>query len=411
MLFNNCKETIIKFEFFFIIAFFFTNYVYSLFYYPINPYFSHFALPFNEGYISRGIALSTVGICSFNLGVFQKNKLLYYKRNFINDFFISPKNITIALIVLFLPYMFTLIRRHVYTTEFETSLINVILVYLVYFSIFYVTYISRRCNSLLELCKKNRYNLLVYFIVIYSISFLLLGSRTIPLRIVMLALFLVSVYVKHIKSLWVYLLITVGAFFMTFLGVIRDGSEFGMSSLTSLFDLGQDLTINNRSLYVLMEYADTNGITWGKSLLMNLLSVIPFGQRIYLILTGDSLSNISSATLVTDLYFNDVVDKERVGLGTNIVGDVYLAFGLLGVLFLFFLFGKVINYLYKKGCSGNNLYVLLYGLVFMDAIYYPRSGILTSIRPIVWVYFIYFIFKRTKPSQKNASPGELANLI
>lgn len=391
MLFNNCRFTIIKFEFFFVLAFFFTNVVYTLVYFQVNPYFGLFNLPFNEDYISKGFALSIIGICSFNIGVFDNNVHQFEKKKIFPEKYKSPKLVTIVLMLLFLPYMFTLVQRHEYTTEFESNLVNVILVYLVYFSLFYIFYYSKKGSSFSYFVRNNKSNALLYFIILYLIVFLLVGSRTIPLRIILLTLFLYSFYIMPIKSYKVAVLIAVGAIFMTFLGVIRSGGTFSFDSTSTVFDFGKELTINNRSLYVLMEYVDEKGITFGKSMLMGVLSIIPFGQRIYLMLTSDPLSSISSGVLVTDLYFDTSYD-ERIGLGTNIIGDIYLAFGIVGVLALMFFLGRFVTYVYKRASTGSNISILMYGVLFMDAIYYPRSTFLTSARAIVWVFLIYLLF-------------------
>lgn len=86
LLINNCRYNLLKFEFFFLIAIFFSNFVYAVVYYQINPYFSLFNLEFNEMYISKGLAISTAGVCFFNLGVYDKSKQVVDKRT-LNSIF------------------------------------------------------------------------------------------------------------------------------------------------------------------------------------------------------------------------------------------------------------------------------------------------------------------------------------
>ena len=57
------------------------------------------------------------------------------------------------------------------------------------------------------------------------------------------------------------------------IGMIRMGEQV---ELSNIWDVGFDLIINNRNLYVLMDYANTHGYTWGESMLMSFLSIIPF---------------------------------------------------------------------------------------------------------------------------------------
>lgn len=394
-LFNNCRSSVWKFEFFFTIAIFFTNYVYSLFYFPNNPYFSLFNLPFNEDYLSKGIALSTVGTTAFYLGVLDDKHEQIVKTKLNTVSFRSPAYIVFMFMLVFIPYMLSLVNKHEYTTEFESNLINVVLVYLVYFTLFYVFQLSRNTNSLSSFMKKNNKNIIIYLIIVYMITFLLIGSRTIPLRIGLLTLFLFSVFITPIKSTRALILIFLTALLFSFLGVERLGGDFSLTEISSVLDLGQDLTINNRSLYVLMEYADTKGFTYGTTMLMGVLSIIPFGQRIFLTLMNWPVSKISSGALVTSLYFDSSM-ADRIGLGTNIIGDVYVAFGLIGVIILMFLLGKFITWTYSKACRGSILFTLLYGMIFMDSIYFTRSSYLTSARSIAWVALIYFMFKVNK---------------
>lgn len=396
LLINNCKSNLLKFEFFFLIAIFFSNFVYAVVYYQISPYFSLFNLEFNENYISKGLAISTVGVCFFNLGVYDKSKQVVDKRVLVDIFFRKPNYLLYILSFIFIPYLFTLYLQDTYTTEFESSLVNVVLVYLVYYTIFVVFSNNRDVNSPIALGKNvlRKYPALFIIIIIYTMLFLAIGSRTIPMRIALLSLFLYSIYIHKIKKIAVFYILLVGLLLMTFVGAVRNGGAFDMSALTSIWDLGKDLTINNRSLYVLMEYADMHGYNFGKTMLMNILSMIPFLQSAYLFITGDSISSISSANLVTELFFSDKITDKTFGLGTNVLGDIYVSFGFIGVVLFMYLLGHILKVLYSMICRGDNRAVLIYALLFMDVAYLPRSAFFTSLRSVVWVLFIYEICRR-----------------
>jgi oligosaccharide repeat unit polymerase len=140
-----------------------------------------------------------------------------------------------------------------------------------------------------------------------------------------------------------------------------------------------------------MEQVDRNGVTYGANMMMNVLSAIPFAQSIFLYLTGLPLSAISSAHLVTDLHFGSNKNPDYFGLGTNVIGDVYLAFGLFGVILLFWSLGYVLRKLYYNIYNGNTLAILVYTYFFMSAIFYTRSGYLTPTRDIVWGLGVYWL--------------------
>lgn len=126
-------------------------------------------------------------------------------------------------------------------------------------------------------------------------------------------------------------------------------------------------------------------------MLSNILSVFPFLQSIYLSLTGSTVSDISSGNLVTDLFFSENPNMKSFGLGTNLIGDIYVSFGVIGVAVLMFSLGFLLKKLYRLSCEGNHNSLLIYALLFMDVIYLPRSSFFTSLRSVTWVLFISYI--------------------
>lgn len=389
---KNCRYTVIKYEFFFFIAMFFTCYVYPLFFYIENPYFSFFTFAFNENLISKATALATVGIVAFSMGVCEKKAI----KVSLNSFYVAaklklPNGAILLLMLLFIPQLFKYVAMGVYTTDFESSLVNVILQYLIYYFLFAYFYNERSLKL-----KKITY--IHITILLYVVLFLLIGSRTLPLRIALLVIFLYNIYVKPIKN-WLILTIMFGGVLLLYvIGIIRMGEQV---ELSNIWDVGFDLIINNRNLYVLMDYANTHGYTWGESMLMSFLSIIPFGQSIYLKLTGSSLADISSANLVTDLHYGKRFAGEDItGFGTNIIGDIYLAFGLIGVIVLMFLLGRFLRTLYKRASIGDKISVLLYALLFVDVVYSTRSTFWCFLRTTTWTYAIYYLYNRFQPSGK-----------
>ena len=145
-----------------------------------------------------------------------------------------------------------------------------------------------------------------------------------------------------------------------------------------------DLTINNRSLYALMEYHDNFGINYGKTFLMNILSAVPKGQYIFLQITGWVSDDISSAGLITKQFFDNNPNMDRIGLGTNLIGDIYISFGLFGVIVLMYLLGVFVSYSYMRAQRGDALFLLVYCILFAESIMMTRSSYLGVIRPLAW---------------------------
>ena len=290
--------------------------------------------------------------------------------------------------MIFLPSLYSIYQSSTYSTEFESSYVNIILRYIIFYSIFAFCYQYK--DKRRSLITKAFTSPVILLTIVYAGLFLLIGSRGIPMRIALFSLFTLNLYIYRFSKLQISTIIVIGAIVLTFVGIAREGTSVAGGSISSIWDLGSDLTINNRSLYVLMEYAENSGYTYGASMLINILSVIPFAQSIFLNVTHCSLTSISSGYLVTDLYFKENLSDDIIGLGTNLVGDIYLSFGAIGVVVLFYILGSCLRKLYLRMSQGSIQSALVYALIFMNVIIYPRSGYLTPIRDVVWTLFIYW---------------------
>lgn len=385
---NNCRYTLIKFEFFFLFAFFFTNFVYAVFYYSINPYFSLFAEGFNEDYINKGSALSALAASCFCLGVYDKKPACELKKQTVRERLFAPISFVNVLLLLFIPYLYALYGTHRYVTDFTKSNLNAILLYMVYYVIFAIMATKRiSFNSFVTRPAEAAFFFMTGIMVLLL---LMIGSRSNPLHIVLLMLFLYNFYQHKIGNKMAFLFMLVGVLVMGFVGVARGGSEFSTSEMGSLLDVGNDLTINNRSLYVLMEYADGYGYTFGRTMLLQIAAVIPWGQSMLLSIPGVSVQMVDSSSFVTWLHYGNQIFE--IGFGTNLIGDIYLAFGLFGVIVLMFMYGRILKILYNSAIAGSGLATLVYGLMFMETIFLTRAGLLTSLRPISWTLLYYYIF-------------------
>lgn len=407
MLSKNCKHTFVKFEFFFLFAFFFTNIIYAIVYYPINPYFFLFNLPFNEDYINRGLALSVMGISFFNIGVYENKPLFFDKSVFKNTSYYEPRKLFTILMMIYIPSLVVALMANAYVTDFTNSNINAILIFIVLYLIFAVFSNNVKSKSVIDFFRISNSKFIFFLLAIYILAYLVVGSRTIPLRLGSLILFLYSVFIANIQKKHVMLILIAGSAIMMIVSVFRARGDFDTNTLSNFWDIGMDLTINNRSLYVLMEEADLHGVNYGKTMLCSLAAIIPFGQSFLLWATGWSVKDVNSANLVTDLYFSTQPDYvEQYGLGTNLVGDVYIAFGTIGVITYMFLLGKILKYLYRNIVQGSSISVFYYAMIFVEVIYITRASSLEFLRNIAWgVFWIYFFnrfISKNKINEKNS---------
>ena len=393
---ERCKYTLVNFETFFTIAFAFVNYVYPMVFYQIDPYFSLFALDFPEDYINKGTAVATVAYTFLSLGLCKSNVL----PRFIfggncdigrNRSFTSYTNfLLIAMIIALIPMM----NSGTYNDWGSASNIRLILDVFLFYTLFQKLFLYRNI-PFREILNKNR--LFFILVIAYALSASLIGNRGIVIRIGSIVVLLYSVLYKEIKKIYLVCFLIFGMVFMFLFGAVRDSGsiERAVENSASVFSVGRDLTINNRSLYVLVDYADKHGVTYGQNFLSHLLSPIPFAQSTLLTITGWKVRDISSGSLVTDDYFNNTATNiDSYGLGTNLVGDVYLAFGIVGVVILFYLLGLAISKIYRKAQQGSALSLLTYSILFITAIIWTREAYFKPLQLVLWCLALYYLIEK-----------------
>ena len=76
--------------------------------------------------------------------------------------------------------------------------------------------------------------------------------------------------------------------------------------------------------------------------------------------------------------------------GNHCVIDIYMMWGMLGVLIIFYVFGYAMASCYNK-IFENILFASLFVLLVSRAIYVPRNMVLSLIRPAVYVWFFVWL--------------------
>ena len=82
------------------------------------------------------------------------------------------------------------------------------------------------------------------------------------------------------------------------------------------------------------------------------------------------------------------------GLGTNLIADIYMNFGLFGVLIFMFLLGVIIRKLQiSVQTKSNILNLVVYLFLLSFSLYMPRTTYFTPLRFVLWSIIIYLIVK------------------
>ena len=394
----------VGFNLLFSISFFFTNFVYPVYIYPVDPYYSLFSFPFNEKVITKCTALAQVAYSMYACGYLWRNKTENTSKSLNFDMAIGAKQmstITLLIIIYFLVFL-SFGGLDYFEDRYERGEMssNMKVQYLMLFFPSIIIFFA----STIFLCKSRKHIIQTYSILsIIALILLSSGTRTFPL-IILSTIFIIYCLRNKVSISLVIPCIIIGILLMSFIGNIRhDGtlsSELfaNQASEIGVLDHFSDLFINSRNLYVLYDFVDNYSCTFGLTMVSPLLSPIPFAQKIFIIITGVPYYFLNSASLST---FLELGDPPAFGLGTNIVGDVYLSFGFIGILICFFALGRFIIYARKRMLDGSYAYLIAYLSLASDAIYMCRASYFDALKIILWTLLFALIMKQTNKQILN----------
>lgn len=394
----------VGFNLLFSISFFFTNFVYPVYIYPVDPYYSLFSFPFNEKVITKCTALAQVAYSMYACGYLWRNKTENTSKSLNFDMAIGAKQmstITLLIIIYFLAFLL-FGGLDYFEDRYERGEMssNMKVQYLMLFFPSIIIFFA----STIFLCKNRKHIIQTYSILsIIALILLSSGTRTFPL-IILSTIFIIYCLRNKVSISLVIPCIIIGILLMSFIGNIRHDGTFSselfanQASEIGVLDHFSDLFINSRNLYVLYDFVDNYSCTFGLTMVSPLLSPIPFAQKIFIIITGVPYYFLNSASLST---FLELGDPPAFGLGTNIVGDVYLSFGFIGILICFFALGRFIIYARKRMLDGSYAYLIAYLSLASDAIYMCRASYFDALKIILWTLLFALIMKQTNKYNYN----------
>jgi oligosaccharide repeat unit polymerase len=129
---------------------------------------------------------------------------------------------------------------------------------------------------------------------------------------------------------------------------------------------------------------------YGKFKLISLASIIPYSSRLF-VDPNDPFTG-SSNVLKSEM----IGLKKGWGVGTNIISDCFMDYGLIGVIVIMFCFGKFGGYVRLKTQKHNNSpkWIFLYIITLSYYSEIARYGFDFPLRSIVWTYFLFFIIDK-----------------
>lgn len=389
------------------ISFFCCNYVYATFVYPINPaYFKIFALMSDDTYISKAVALSTLGASSYICGYISTyaNKKFCMKLEQVS---VIKKIglLKILTILLFILFLFTAGPGFL-LGEFD-SISNIGGYFLLLFKVFFYNYIIFSFYTKRKFLKERTFAFilrldksLLCLIVVYIAFFLRAGERGEAIQLILLLFCLYNLYVTQfaIKKfvISVCLAVIVLNIIMQNRGnnnPITDNPYRNEGSVSPIIDAGMDLIIISFPAFEAQKYVDEKGHTYGLSAVGFILSAFPFSQSIIYPLLDFDAESSTSARLLTKNLGNRLGRDLTFGIGTNLIGDLYLSFGSFILVIILFFCGRKVYLLQYKVMYLNSLFdIVTFCICFMYVVYLPRTSIFALFQMYLWSYIVSLFF-------------------
>lgn len=403
------KKNYFDFDSIFFITYFFVTLYYTVVMYKTDPYrYIFYQLYFNKHTLPLASGLALLGISGYIFGalIIKDKQASSLKLLFINKFkIIKTTWMFLAAFVLVLLYIISggyemLINEYIGGGGLQVNDSGLGSYFFAFFPAFLISgIIAEFFNMTLKSPEQFKFRYLNKFgiavTVIVFLMFFLVGSRTIPLQIVLLCVGLYAFLYKPIKLRKFLLLIFLGFVVLAAVGILR--SQLSEKKEIHLDDAALDLIVNNRNTFIVIDYVSKKGHSYGESMLAPILAPLPFAQSAAIALFDIEEDKMRSSLITTKETFGSVGNW---GLGTNIVADVYLAFGILGIIILFPLLGMIVH------TAQNNFYnsvlaLTIYSVLLSYAIYLARAEYFYFFRYFIWCAVILgFGLKKLKVQEK-----------
>jgi len=198
--------------------------------------------------------------------------------------------------------------------------------------------------------------------------------------------------------------VAVGAFIISFLAFFRHYDGTGnlidmirhssamqadmVSSQMSVSPSTFELSKSVRTMHASVSYTEDNGYSYGIFQGFQLIGIIPGLGSLFTIFFGIDNEMLKSSRFLTNHLGSDH------GLGTTVVADIWLDFGIIGILVIFFIFGAFLRRVDENMYSRIPLSVFWYILIIVfisKAFYIGRSTILILFRDVVIGYIIMLV--------------------
>lgn len=384
------------FDAFFIPTFFLVNYAHAVFIYPDDAFLAAFLFVTNTDIIPYAVSVAQVGIAFYMLAsiVFEKEswegKPVRFEapERLVNR--IAYLSVVLSAGVIF--YVIVLGKAdknfHIYP-----RLMAMILTMISMSWLYQAQLLGDEERGLKVFFLRNKLNLLS--LAFFSVGMLYLGARSEVLFMLFMVSMVVNTYYFKIRLKFLLPAVLFGGLLMGILMITRvsdfslaqvsllESMKYGWKTLMEapnvLWLLLTDFLVNAKTLYDGVDYVHVNGPLYGVSYIQYLFVLVPGGGSFFTrVFTGLDMKEVRTGNILSDN-----VDAP-FGLGTNLIGDIYMNFSFIGVPVLMFLLGLVVTRLEHPSSKYR---MFAYMSLFANCIYLVRADIFS------WItFFVFFLF-------------------
>lgn len=303
---------------------------------------------------------------------------------------------TLAILLVFLSGQYMGFMKYIYEEGKNTNMISItisvfimvstVLEFLKLYKSSYKTY--KILPFLGRINKIYQFN-----VVVWSLFLLLTGNRGDMMVIALPPVILYFFLIHKVSNKLVLIGAMAGMFVMVLIGLTRHGyNEYDeVSDDYGVFMLFRDYGSAYVSQQGLIEYTDTHG-TFGLSYgVQSLVSSVPFLGSFMFGNQNKTGKTGKTNNLTKELFMSANAEG---GMGTNLLGDLYYAGGIIFSVVYMFLLGWFLSDAYERLFNGYRISIatlVTYCWIFSDSLYIVRAPYYVLFRQIGFSLIVYSI--------------------
>lgn len=414
-LFSNLEKNWLRIDTVFILGFVVVNYQWPLMY-AVSDFLPLYSFQTNSLLLNGGYAvwLATIFLISWTIGYSVRFKSYIKEKadrisglgrlNFVLFFALVGFSVT-AGSSFFTREVYTVRQESLYltvsgVTAYFFVVVEIMAVLTLSFLLYARTVVDASRRKILQPLSTGELSAFA-LLCLYCFVFLLGGERGQVVYVLLAAGLVIAATVRPVR-LWEFSLLAVLGFSVfTIAGIIRslaDGASLQFMVNYGYWEISSSLAQSVVTLTQAIQLVDARGdYFWGALWISQLLGLIPFLQGVFLAITGLDISDISSAMQITTYTFGA---NPHSGLGTSPVADVYLNFGVPGIMVLSLLYGLICRQMSIWICGRHGYLRFFAATAFGGLILYiTRSSLLFQLQPIIWGGIILVLLVRLRRMQ------------